>query len=238
MSQSRKPVYLTAVFTGLRRSELAALEWDDVHLDAAQPFLNVRASTTKNHKQAIIGLHEDVVTELRKLQTKRRSSANDRIFAAFMPSMETFKADLKEANIEFINAKNQRADFHSLRHTLATNLALSGTAPRVAMEIMRHSDMRLTSKTYTDAGLLPITNAVTKLPSFTDLLANDSQIDSQSSIRMGQVLSVPVEKITNRDELKATDKQGLMSLQSTSVMISQGREECCAIQAGNGFAIM
>jgi integrase len=48
--------------------------------------------------------------------------------------------------IEFINAKGYRADFHSLRHTLATNLARAGTAPRVAMEIMRHSDMRLTSK--------------------------------------------------------------------------------------------
>jgi len=233
VSQSRKPVYLTAVFTGLRRSELASLEWDDVHLEAAQPFLNVRASTTKNHKQAIIGLHEDVVTELRKLQAKRRSSANSRIFAALMPSMETFKADLKEANIEFINAKNQRADFHSLRHTLATNLALSGTAPRVAMEIMRHSDIRLTSKTYTDAGLLPITDAVAKLPSFTDSSVRNSQIDSQSLIRMGQVLSLPVEKIMNRDELKATDKQELMSLQSTSVMTRQEREEWCAMQAGN-----
>jgi len=108
--------------------------------------------------------------------------------------METFKADLKEANIEFINAKNQQADFHSLRHTLATNLALNGTAPRVAM--------RLTSKTYTDAGLLPITEAVTKLPSFTDKSVNDSQ----SSIRTGQPLSVPVEKITNRGEPKTIDK--------------------------------
>ena len=233
VSQSRKPVYLTAVFTGLRRSELAALEWDDVHLDAAQPFLNVRASTTKNHKQTIIGLHEDVVTELRKLQVKRRSSTNSRIFAALMPDMDTFKADLKEAKIEFINAKNQRVDFHSLRHTLATNLALSGTAPRVAMEIMRHSDMRLTSKTYTDAGLLPITDAVVKLPSFTDLSVKDSQIDSQSSIRMSQVLSVPVKKITNRDELNAPDRQGLRSLQPTLVTTRQEREEWCAMQDSN-----
>jgi hypothetical protein len=233
VSQSRKPVYLTAVFTGLRRNELASLEWDDVHLNAAQPFFNVRASTTKNHKQAVISLHEDVVTELRKLQAKRHSSANGLVFAALMPNMETFKADLKEANIEFINAKNQRADFHSLRHTLATNLALAGTAPRVAMEIMRHCDMRLTSKTYTDTGLLPITDAVAKLPSFIDSSVKNSQIDSQSLIRMGQVLSVPVEKITNRDELKTVDKQGFMNLQSTSGTTRQEREECCAIQVIN-----
>ena len=69
-----------------------------------------------------------------------------------------------------VNSWTERArtDFHSLRHTLATNLALAGTAPRVAMEAMRHSDMRLTTKTYTDAGLLPLFDAVTKLPSFVD----------------------------------------------------------------------
>jgi integrase len=54
-----------------------------------------------------------------------------------MPTMKRFKADLIAAGIEFINAKGYRADFHSLRHTLATNLARAGTAPRVAMEIMR-----------------------------------------------------------------------------------------------------
>ena len=36
--------------------------------------------------------------------------------------------------------------------TLATNMALAGISPRIAMEIMRHSDIKLTTKTYTDAG--------------------------------------------------------------------------------------
>ena len=34
------------------------------------------------------------------------------------------------------------------------NLALAGTPPPATMEIMRHSDMRLTTKVYTAAGLL------------------------------------------------------------------------------------
>jgi hypothetical protein len=51
--------------------------------------------------------------------------------------MKRFKADLKASGIEFIHIAGHRADFHSLRHTLATNLARAGTAPRVAMEIMR-----------------------------------------------------------------------------------------------------
>jgi integrase len=35
----RKPVYLMAVHTGLRSSELAALKWSDLHLDAVTPFV-------------------------------------------------------------------------------------------------------------------------------------------------------------------------------------------------------
>jgi integrase len=62
-------------------------------------------------------------------------------------------------------SRGQRADFHSLRYTLATNLAIAGTPPRIAMEIMRHSDIRLTSKTYTDAGLLAVWDQVANLPS-------------------------------------------------------------------------
>jgi integrase len=101
------------------------METDDLHLDAEQPFVNVRPSTTKNHKQAVFALHPDVVAELRKLPL-----LPGKVFANGLPKMETFKRDLRRAGIEFIDAKGRRADFHSLRHTLGTNLALAGTASR------------------------------------------------------------------------------------------------------------
>jgi hypothetical protein len=70
------------------------------------------------------------------------------------------------AFIEFLDARGRRVDFHSLRHTLNTNLA---------MEIMRHSDIRLTAKTFTDMGLLPTADAVLDLPSLLGKKAEDSQ---------------------------------------------------------------
>jgi integrase len=219
----RKALYLTAVFTGLRRGELAVLEWEDVHLDAERPFLKVRASTTKNHKEAAIGLHKDVVAELR-LMRPIRPVPNKRVFEGLMPRIKRFRADLKRANVNYINARGQRADFHALRYTLATNLALAGTPPRVAMEVMRHSDMRLTSKTYTDAGLLPVWDSVAKLPSFTDPLVRDSQIDSQDSqnlVRTSPSLSVPVKEITKRCRVEATDIQQYTSDLSAPVMTWQ-----------------
>ena len=121
------------------------------------------------------------------------------VFAPIMPDMETFKADLEAAGIDFVNAKGRSADFHALRHTLATNtLALAGTPPRVAMEIMRHSDMRLTAKTYTDSGLLPLSDAVSKLPSFAD----DSQINYK--LCSGMVKTRPPGQQNGEIELSAS----------------------------------
>jgi type I restriction enzyme R subunit len=61
-----------------------------------------------------------------------------------------------------------------------------GSVQDIAMEIMRHSDIKLTTKTYTDAGLLPLAETVIKLPSLTKLTKPtepDSQIDSQRLFR-------------------------------------------------------
>jgi integrase len=67
----RKPVYLMAVHTGLRSSELAALKWGDLHLDAVTPFVKVRASTTKNGKSADMRLLPELAAALVKAQSLR-----------------------------------------------------------------------------------------------------------------------------------------------------------------------
>ena len=71
VSGSRAVVYFFAVLTGLRRAEIAALLWSDVHLDASVPFVHVRASTTKNHLEAFIKLHPDLVPVLCSLRPGR-----------------------------------------------------------------------------------------------------------------------------------------------------------------------
>ncbi len=55
-----------------------------------------------------------------------------------------------------------------MRKTLATEFAKTGVPIRVAMELMRHSDSKLTTQVYTDAGMLPIWDAVGTLPMFND----------------------------------------------------------------------
>ena len=80
-----------------------------------------------------------------------------------------------------VDGKGEVADFHSLRKTLGTELGKAGVPIRVAMELMRHSDAKLTTKIYTDSGMLPIWDAVGALPMF-----NDTQIDTQNLVGSSQ----------------------------------------------------
>ena len=176
----RKAVYLMAAHTGLRRSELAALKWGDICLDAVTPFVQVRASTTKNSKPAAMRLHLDVVEALKKL--KDNCTPDEFVFKHF-PRIERFRRDLKKAEVAYCDAYGNFADFHSLRKTFGTNLARAGVPSRVAMALMRHSDRRLTDKIYTDENLLGTWSAFDSLPSYTETA---SQGASQILVAAGQ----------------------------------------------------
>jgi integrase len=176
----RKAVYLLAVHTGLRRSELAALKWGDVSLDAVTPFVQVRASTTKNGKPAAVRLLPEVVEALNGLNDT--SGPNELVFKRF-PRIERFRRDLKKAGVAYRDTAGNFADFHSLRKTFGTNLARAGVPSRTAMALMRHSDRRLTDKIYTDENLLGTWSAFDALPSYTE---TPSQGASQKLVAVGQ----------------------------------------------------
>jgi len=101
-----------------------------------------------------------------ELSKCERGSGDGFVFAATLPDMETFRADLKAAGIVEVDPQGRRADFHALRHTFAKNLSRGGVAPRVAMKLMRHSDMRLTTNVYTDPELSQTEDALASLARF------------------------------------------------------------------------
>ncbi len=103
--------------------------------------------------------------------------------------MRVVQKDLKAAGIPYVDAKGEYADFHSLRKTFGTMLTLAGVPQRVVMELMRHSDMRLTAKTYTDAGMLPVDATITKLPSLNGAVNPAPQLAPQSLVQARPALS-------------------------------------------------
>jgi integrase len=174
--------YLLAVHAGLRRGELKALRWEHIHFNEETPVVILDGQFTKNGKDTEIPLHPELAQELRACKPADAKSSDCVLTGKMLPSMWKMKRDLKKAGIEYEDDKGRRADFHSLRHTLATNLARRNIPPRVAMEIMRHSDIRLTMNRYTDASLLPMADAIAKMPNFgaTDVAKRDTQIHTQT----------------------------------------------------------
>lgn len=161
----RRLLYLVAVTTGIRRDELESLQWDDVHLDGTRPFIALRAETTKARRADTSPLRHDVAAELRRARPANMAS-QARVFGR-IPRMRDLKPDWARAGIDYMDADGRQADFHSLRMTFGTMLAKNGVAPRTAMELMRHTDLRLTMNVYTDPTSLNTAGAVEGLPDLT-----------------------------------------------------------------------
>jgi integrase len=157
--------YLMAIYTGLRRRELNGLKWGDFVLKGDAPFVRVPASISKNAKSATLGLRSELVAAL---QSYRPDLAQpfEWAFRGRVPNIDTFYRDLAKAKIVRMDEFARRVDFHALRTTFGTHLQVAGVPMRAAMEMMRHSDPKLTMKVYTDAAHLPLTSELARLPSF------------------------------------------------------------------------
>jgi len=157
-------VYRTILETGLRPSELRGLVWGNMSLDTETSSVRVPASISKNPKTSLLLLGPELAAAFRAYRPEG-VDLRGKVFAS-IPRGSTFRRDLGDAGIPFLDAMGRRADLHALRKTFGTALVLSAAEPRVVMEAMRHSDMKLTMKTYMDAAQLqgPVAAAVAKLP--------------------------------------------------------------------------
>jgi integrase len=115
----------------------------------------IHAAVNKNRKEQALPLHRELAKALQQ-QKPANGNADDLVLVNGVPKMKEFRQDLKKAGIPFLDERGHRMDYHALRTTFITRLSTMKVHPRLAMELARHSDMRLTMKTYTDAGQLPL----------------------------------------------------------------------------------
>lgn len=151
-----KTLFLLAIKIGLRKGELIALCWSDIDFDKAE--LRVRKGKTPRSRRTI-SLPAGLVAALRahwEFQALERLAhsgwqEHGRVF----PS--TRGTPLCGSNLygSFIRIQEQSDvpepyyRFHDLRHTCATRLAEEEVHPRVAMEILGHSNIATTMEIYT-----------------------------------------------------------------------------------------
>src|SRR5271156_6143351 len=188
-SEERGIIYFTAARTGLRQEELKQSTWGDMHLDANVPFVVVRDCVAKNKKEESVQL----VPEIAEVLTAHRPigwKANDLVFPKGIPRALRLRKDLERNGIPYRDESGRYADFHALRYTWATVLQRNGVAQRFAMKLMRHSDIKLTSKVYTDEMQLPIYEAIKNLPRL-NAVDGYTQISAQNLGGDGQTGSHP-----------------------------------------------
>jgi len=186
-SGPRGIIYFTAARTGLRQEELRQLMWGDINLEVSVPNMIVRAETAKNKKRESVCLVPEIVEALSAYRPADRSSS-DLVFPNGIPRASRLKVDAERNGIAYRDELGRYADFHALRYTWATFLQRNGVAQRFAMKLMRHSDIKLTAKVYTDETQLPIYEAIKGLPR----LGGCTQIRAQISGSDGQNVAQPV----------------------------------------------
>ena len=160
----RSLVYATALYTGLRRKELNEIRLMDFMLDEPNPRVRVPASISKNRREATLPLHPELAATLLRL----RPVGFDPLAKPFhhhVPRIETVRKDMEQAEIPLRDELGRRVDFHSLRMTFGTTLLANGVHPIVVKELMRHSDLKLTTNLYNDSSQLPLAQGVGALPS-------------------------------------------------------------------------
>lgn len=163
------------LFTGVRRGEATALTWSDIDVDTHTVSVTKTQKTVYSQLDGVwrsrstvqdaktnasvrtVGLHESLVPALirhRDMQERARVAAGDRwtdtglVFASSVGTAVSF-SNLRRQYAETLDRLGLRyIRIHDLRHTTAT-LALAAGQPIEAVgQVLGHSDINLTKRTY------------------------------------------------------------------------------------------
>ena len=149
------PIWLVALFTGMRSGELMALKWSDIDLETRQISV-VRSwnskngyKSTKNQKTRIVPISDELLVFLKQLKLKRGQEE----FA--LPQLQEWRrGDAAQVLKDFCRLiKITEIRFHDLRATFITNLLARGTPLVQVMAIVGHSDMETTNEYVRKAGI-------------------------------------------------------------------------------------
>ncbi len=161
--RTRVQIYSIAYMTGLRKQELASLTPGSFILDDTPPTVTIEATRSKHRKKDVLPLHPQLVELLRTWLKDMRIDQPLFPGLARKKLSNMVRCDLKRAGIPYKNIDGI-ADFHAAgRHTYITQLIKSGAPLPTAMELARHSDVKMTMR-YTHIGIDDQADALKNLP--------------------------------------------------------------------------
>jgi integrase len=130
-----KPIIIVALYTGMRRSEILSLSWDDI--DFRNGIISIRDS--KNGEGRKVLMNETVVAALSGMDRKWKDA---KVFLRAdgnpVVSIRTaFENAVKRAGINDFH-------FHDCRHCFGSWLVMSGVDLRTVQELMGHRTFAMT----------------------------------------------------------------------------------------------
>lgn len=141
-------IYLTAALSGLRRSELLALRWDDIDFEQSsiRVFEGYSAKRAGKPKSRTVPMVDEIAETLRDLKTRDAyADKDDRVFV----SREGTPVDgsaLRRRYIATLDAAGLRQlTFHDLRHTFGS-LAINVASIVQVQAWMGHADIKTTMR--------------------------------------------------------------------------------------------
>jgi hypothetical protein len=155
-----------ALGTGFRAGELRSLTPESFHLDPISPSVTVAAAYSKRRRDDIQPIRPALAEALLSwIATKCPATP---VFGPLSKHTNLMiRADLERAGLAYRDSSGRVADFHSLRHSFITTLAMSRAPVKVVQSLARHSTPTLTLGTYSHVGLHDQAGALEALPDLT-----------------------------------------------------------------------
>jgi len=151
-------------FTGMRKGELAHLEWEDVDFD--NRLLHVRGKNgwiPKGNEDRTIPLTDGSMQALRELWTRneRRKPKSPLVHPGRKGNLTDIRTGLNDA---CDRGGIPRIPVHGLRHTFGSQMAMAGANPFAIQKAMGHKDIK-TTMIYVDVAKPHIQEQIEKLNS-------------------------------------------------------------------------
>jgi integrase len=129
-----KPLVMTALHTGFRKSELLSLRWENI--DFRNRLIKVDAAYTKTYEARGVPMTETLTATLKSLKMSTVGDSTTAVFG-YRQMTKTFARAVKRAGLVDFT-------FHDLRHTFASRLVMAGVDLATVKELMGHKHITMT----------------------------------------------------------------------------------------------
>ena len=149
----------TGLYTGMRVSDIRNLSWDDIDFVGMKIRVrNTEYFTTKSKRERTVPLHPKLAD---LLALRARVDHSPFVFVRIdMKQVDTGTANKKFKEYCDLAGLDSRFHFHTLRHTFASHLAMSGVSLYFIQKILGHRSIETTARTYAHLQPDPLLSAV------------------------------------------------------------------------------